>query len=132
MTVALEGGEWSAAHPSHTLLPGKTRYPLYRRLGGPQGRSARRKISSPTRIPSPNRPSCSHSLYRLSYPAHNLNVTTSYSCNIHFNIIFLLLIVLMVISFSALQVRSTRLFCDRKLIDQVACILKVNISLARR
>jgi len=31
------------------LPPGKTRYPLYRRLGGPQGRSGRvRKISSPT------------------------------------------------------------------------------------
>ena len=39
MTAALEGGEWSAAGPGHTLPPGKTRYPLYRRLGGPQGRS---------------------------------------------------------------------------------------------
>ena len=30
------------------LTPGKTRYPLYRRLGGPQGRSGRvRKISPP-------------------------------------------------------------------------------------
>ena len=37
--IALEGGEWSAACPGRTLLPGKTRYPLYRRLGGPQGRS---------------------------------------------------------------------------------------------
>jgi len=37
MTAALEGAEWSAAHPSHTLPPGKTQYPLYRRLGGPQG-----------------------------------------------------------------------------------------------
>ena len=39
MTVALEGGEWSAAHPGRTLPPGKTRYPLYKRLGGPQGQS---------------------------------------------------------------------------------------------
>jgi len=39
MTAALEVGEWSAARLSHTLLPGKTRYPFYRRLGGPQGRS---------------------------------------------------------------------------------------------
>jgi hypothetical protein len=32
--------------PRPPLLPGKTRYPLYRRLGGPQGRSGRvRKIS---------------------------------------------------------------------------------------
>ena len=34
-------------HASAALPPGKTRYPLYRRLGGPQGRSGRvRKISS--------------------------------------------------------------------------------------
>ena len=37
MTTALEVGEWSAAHPSCTLPLGKTQYPLYRRLGGPQG-----------------------------------------------------------------------------------------------
>jgi len=41
MTAALEGGEWSAARPGRTLLPGKTRYPFYRRLSGPQGRSGR-------------------------------------------------------------------------------------------
>ena len=28
-------GEWSAARPGRTLRPGKTRYPFYRRLGGP-------------------------------------------------------------------------------------------------
>ena len=39
MTATLEGGEWSAAGPSRALPSGKTRYPLYRRLGGPQGRS---------------------------------------------------------------------------------------------
>ena len=43
MTAALEGGEWSAARPGRNLPPGKTRYPLYRRLGGPQGRSGRAK-----------------------------------------------------------------------------------------
>jgi hypothetical protein len=43
MTTALEGGEWSAARPGRTLPLGKTRYPLYRRLGGPQGRSGRAK-----------------------------------------------------------------------------------------
>jgi len=31
-------GEWSAARPDFTLPPRKTRYPFYRRLGGPQGR----------------------------------------------------------------------------------------------
>ena len=30
---------WSAARPRHTLPPGKTRYPFYRRLGRPHGRS---------------------------------------------------------------------------------------------
>ena len=34
-------GEWPAARPGRTLPSGKTRYPLYRRLGGPQGRSGR-------------------------------------------------------------------------------------------
>jgi hypothetical protein len=35
-------------HAPAALPPGKTRYPLYRRLGGPQGRSGRvRKISRP-------------------------------------------------------------------------------------
>ena len=48
MTTALEGGEGSAARPGRSLPPGKTRYPLYKRLGGPQGRSGQvRKISPP-------------------------------------------------------------------------------------
>jgi hypothetical protein len=35
-------------HTPTALLPGKTRYPLYRRLGGPQGRYERvLKISPP-------------------------------------------------------------------------------------
>jgi len=41
MTAALEGGEWSAARLGRTLPPGKTRYPLYKSLVGPQGRSGR-------------------------------------------------------------------------------------------
>ena len=46
MTKALEGGEGSASRPGRSLPPGKTRYQLYRRLGGPQGRSGQvRKIS---------------------------------------------------------------------------------------
>ena len=48
MTTALEGGEGSALRPGRYLPPGKTRYPLYRRLGGPQGRSGQVwKISPP-------------------------------------------------------------------------------------
>ena len=41
-------GEGSASRPDRSLPPGKTRYPLYRQLGGPQGRSGQvRKISPP-------------------------------------------------------------------------------------
>jgi len=52
MTAALEGGEWSAARPGRTLPPGKTRYPLYRRLDGPQSRSGRAENIVPTGIRS--------------------------------------------------------------------------------
>ena len=52
MTAALEGVEWSAARPGRPLPPGKTRYPLYRRLGAPQGRSGRVENLVPTGIRS--------------------------------------------------------------------------------
>jgi len=55
-------------HAPAVLPLGRTRYPLYRRLGGAQGRSGRvRKISPPTGIRSPDRPARGESLYRLSY-----------------------------------------------------------------
>jgi hypothetical protein len=39
-------GEGTESRPDRSLPPGKTRYSLYRRLGGPQGRSGEvRKIS---------------------------------------------------------------------------------------
>ena len=42
-------GDGSASRPGRSLPPGNIRYPLYRRLGGPQGRPGQvRKISSPT------------------------------------------------------------------------------------
>jgi len=41
-------GEGSTSRPGRSLLPGNTRYPFYRRLGGPQGRSGQlREISPP-------------------------------------------------------------------------------------
>ena len=52
MTAALKGGEWSAACPGRTLPPGKTRYPFYRRLGGPEDRSGRAENLVPTGIRS--------------------------------------------------------------------------------
>jgi hypothetical protein len=46
--MALEGGEGSASCPGCSLPPGKTPYPLYRRLGGPQGWSGQvQKILPP-------------------------------------------------------------------------------------
>ena len=48
LTSALDGVGGQRHAPS-ALSPGKTRKPLYRRLGGPQGRSGRvRKISPPS------------------------------------------------------------------------------------
>jgi hypothetical protein len=67
-------------HAPAALPPGKTRYPLYRRLGVPQGRSGRvRKISPPIRISSPDRPARSESLYRLSYRAPLFCCQTGFS-----------------------------------------------------
>ena len=70
MTAALEGGEWSAARPGRTLPPGKTRYPLYRRLGELQGRSGREENLAPTGIRSPEHSAHSQALYRPIYPVH--------------------------------------------------------------
>jgi hypothetical protein len=82
LTTALEGSEGSASRPGRSLLPGKTRYPLYRRRGGPQGLSGQlQKISPPTGIRSPNRPDCSQSLYRLRYRAHSF--VFAFHCNYH-------------------------------------------------
>ena len=47
LTSALDG-VGGQSHASASLPPGKTRYPLYTRVGGPQGRSGLvRKISPP-------------------------------------------------------------------------------------
>jgi hypothetical protein len=84
-TSALDGGEWSASRPNRALAPGKDpRYPLYRRLGGPESRSGHRgykKILSPLpgiESQSPGRPTRSQTLYWLSYPAHTRASTHIY------------------------------------------------------
>ena len=87
-------GQWLAARPGRTLPPGKTRYPLYRRLGGPQGRSGRTKNVVPTGIEGKSRPlfhtgiesrwgrdfppvgRVDQSLYRLNYTAHKLIIVS--------------------------------------------------------
>ena len=70
MTTALEGGEWSAARPGRTLPRGKTRYPLYRRLGGPQALSGRTENLALPGFDLRTVQPVAQSLYRLSYPAH--------------------------------------------------------------
>ena len=59
---------WVVNDTLRSLYP---RYPLYRRLGGPQGRvwtGAENLV--PTGIRSPDRPARSESLYRLSYATY--------------------------------------------------------------
>jgi len=73
MTAALEGGEWSAARPGSTLPSGKTRYPFYRKLGGPQGRSGRAESLLPTGIRFPDLHPVAQSLYRLRYHTHDIS-----------------------------------------------------------
>ena len=55
--------------PRPPLPPGKTRYPLYRRLGGPRAGLDRPSKSRYHRNSIPDRPARSQSLYRMSYPA---------------------------------------------------------------
>ena len=69
MTAALEGGEWSAAFLCRTLPPGKNRYPYYRRLSGPQGRSGRAERLVPTGIRSRTVQAVGQSLNRQRYLA---------------------------------------------------------------
>jgi len=71
MTAALGGGEWSAARSGRTLPPVKTRYPFYRRLGGPQGRSGRSENLVPVGIQYRTVQPVAQSLYRLSYRPTN-------------------------------------------------------------
>jgi hypothetical protein len=80
------GGKWSASRPGSVLPPGKDlRYPLYRRLGGPQSRSWRRCYrknsfgNAGDRTRSPGRPVCSQTLYWLSYPGFRIiSITISF------------------------------------------------------
>ena len=68
MTAALVVSSTPRPH----FTPGKTRYPFYRRLGGPQARSERAENLVPTGIRSRTVQPVAQSLYRLSYRAHIL------------------------------------------------------------
>jgi len=65
-----KGGEWSAVRPGRTLPRERTGTHF---TGGWVGGK-----SSPHRDSVLDRPACSQSLYRLSYPAHMFLATTSY------------------------------------------------------
>ena len=75
MTTALEGGERSEARPGRTLPQGKSRYPLYRRLGRPQGQSGRAENLAPPGFDPRTVQPVAQPLYRLSYPAHYSGVS---------------------------------------------------------
>ena len=66
-------------HAPAALRPGKTRYPSYRWLRGPQGLTGGvQKVSPPIGILFPERPTRCESLYRLSYPGPEYAVVTGY------------------------------------------------------
>jgi len=67
LTSALEGVGGQRQAPA-ALPPGKTRYPLYRRLCELQSLWTGAENLAPTGIRSPDRPARSESLYRLSSP----------------------------------------------------------------
>jgi hypothetical protein len=74
LTLALVGGEWLASRPGR-FTPGKDpRYPLDRKLGGPQSRTGRHgevKILATTG--TLGRPARSQSLHRPRY-SYSLNL----------------------------------------------------------
>ena len=75
MSAALEGGEWSASRPGRTLPLGKTRYPFYRKLGGPQGRSGRAENLVPTGIQSQTvQPVVSRYTFFIMYISYSVSV----------------------------------------------------------
>jgi len=72
------------------LPAGKTRYPLYRRLGGSQGRSGQAENLVNMGIRSRTVRHVAQSLYRLSYPTH----ATSFDIHKLYMVLTVLLIVL--------------------------------------
>jgi len=76
MTTALEGGEGSTSRPGRSLPPGEIRYPLYRRLGGTQGRYGQvQKISPPPEFDHRTVQPVASRYTPLRYPAHKENIS---------------------------------------------------------
>ena len=81
MTAALEGGEWSEARLGRSLPPGKTGYPFYRRLSGPQGQSGRSENLVPTGIRSRTvQPVVSRYTNWATRPTHNYKYRQTTLC----------------------------------------------------
>jgi hypothetical protein len=71
--------------PRPLFTQGNTRFSLYGRLGGSQGRSEQLQNNlAAIGIRSPDRPARSQSLYRLRYPAHNKIPVHLYFINTYF------------------------------------------------
>jgi hypothetical protein len=74
LALTLDGGGWSTPRPGR-FTPGKeTRYPLYRRLGGPQVRTDRIRTISPP--PPPGFDAGPSSPYRVAIPTVLFRSTT--------------------------------------------------------
>jgi hypothetical protein len=118
MTKALDGGEGSASRPGRSLPPGKTWYPLYRRLGGRQGRSGQvQKISPP-----PGFDSQTGQPDRLLYPAHSRLNPKSNIFRLRTILFFFLLYAYRIFS----QCKGTPLsilLCSVRIFFSVTCIL---------
>ena len=86
MTSTLEGGAGSTTQPGRNSPPGKTRYRLYRRLGGLQVPSGEvRKISPPTGFdPRTVQPIGSRSIDYANRPVYYKCTHNKYSCKIPF------------------------------------------------
>ena len=69
---------WLTPRTGRFTAPGRTRYPLYRRLGWPQGHSRQvPKISPPPGFDPRSRPARSDSLYRLMKIITSYNVSSN-------------------------------------------------------
>ena len=66
--------------PRLYFTPGRTRYPLYRRLGGSQGRSGTGGKSHPTGIRSPDRPARSSVTILTELPSPHPHLNISFKC----------------------------------------------------
>jgi len=71
-TLSLTSAVGGQRHAPAALPLEKTQYPLYRKLGGPQVWVGTENLT-PTRIPSPDHPAHSESLYQLYYPSPHQN-----------------------------------------------------------